>query len=156
MLNEAKIELDGMPVLEFRQISFEEIIQGKFEGGLFDFIVSSFAIHHIYFSQKKKLFKKIFELMNLNAYFINIDVVESNFENYNNWYFDLWKEGIINRQKSLNNDKSFEQVPEEARKKPENHYDTLEVQLDVLKAIGFSAVECHYKCGVFAIYGGKK
>jgi len=156
MLNEAKKELDGMPVLEFCQISFEEIIQGKFEGELFDFIVSSFAIHHLLFSQKKKLFKKIFELMNLNANFINIDVVESNYENYNNWYYDLWKEGIINRQKSLNINKSFEQVPEEARKKPENHYDTLEAQLDALKETGFSVVECYYKCGVFAIYGGKK
>ena len=156
MLIEAKKELDGMPVLEFCQISFEEIIQGKFKEGSFDFIISSFAIYHLHMTQKKKLFKKIFELMNLGAYFINIDVVVSNYENYNDWYYDLWKEWIITNQRSLNINKSFEQVPEEAREKSENHYDLLEAQLDTLKLIGFSSVECHYKYGVFAIYGGKK
>ena len=156
MLNEAKKELNGMPVLEFCQISFEEIIQGKFQRGLFDFIVSSFAIHHLNFSQKKKLFKKIFELMNSNAFFINIDVVESKYENYNHWYYDLWKEEIIYKQTLLNLNKSYDQIPEEAKKKPENHYDLLGAQLDALKEIGFSAVELHYKSGVFAIYGGKK
>jgi len=156
MLIEAKKELDGMPVLEFCQISFEEIIQGKFKGGLFDFIISSFAIHHLNMTQKKKLFKKIFELMNLGGYFINIDVVVSNYKHYTEWYYDLWKERIIFKQKSLNINKSFEHVPEEARKKPENHFDLLGAQLEALKLIGFSEVECHYKCGVFAIYGGKK
>lgn len=156
MLIEAKKELEGMPVLEFCQISFEEIIQGKFKGGLFDFIMSSFAIHHLNMTQKKKLFKKIFELMNLDAYFINTDVVVSNYEKYNDWYYDLWKEGIIIKQTSSNSNKTFEQVPEVARKKPENHFDPLGEQLDALKLIGFSGVECHYKCGLFAIYGGKK
>ena len=75
MLIEAKKKLVGMPVSEFCQISFEEIIQGKFRGDLFDFIISSFAIHHLNMTQKQELFKKIFELMNFGAYFINIDVV---------------------------------------------------------------------------------
>jgi tRNA (cmo5U34)-methyltransferase len=156
MLIEAKKELDGMSILEFCQISFEEIIQGKFEGELFDFIVSSFAIHHLNITQKTKLFEKIFALMNVGGYFMNIDVVISNYENYTEWYYDLWKERIIFKQKSLNSNKSFEHVPDEARKKPENHFDLLGAQLDALKLIGFSNVVCHYKCGVFAMYGGKK
>ncbi|MHA2197763.1 MAG: class I SAM-dependent methyltransferase [Promethearchaeota archaeon] len=156
MLIEAKKELDGIPVLEFCQITFEEIIQGKFKKGLFDLIISSFAIHHLNMTQKMKLFNRVFEMMNLGSYFINIDVVVSDYENYNDWYYDLWKEWIIINQKSLNINKSFEQVPEEARRKSENHFDLLGEQLDGLKLIGFSDVECHYKYGVFAIYGGKK
>ncbi|MFX1443676.1 MAG: class I SAM-dependent methyltransferase, partial [Promethearchaeota archaeon] len=138
MLTAAKKELEGMPISEFCQISFEEIIQGKFKRGLFDFIVSSFAIHHIELPQKKKLFKRIFEMMYSNAYFLNIDVVLSNYKDYNEWYYDLWKEWIICRQKLLNLNNSFEQIPEEARNKPENHYDLLNAQLDSLKSIGFS------------------
>jgi len=156
MLIEAKKELEGMPVSKFCQISFEEIIQGEFEGGLFDFIISSFAIHHLNMTQKKKLFKRIFEMMNLGGHFINIDVVVSNYEDYTEWYYDLWKEGIIIKQKFLNSSKTFEHVPEKARKGPENHFDLLRAQLKALKLIGFSGVECHYKCGVFAIYGGRK
>ena len=95
-------------------------------------------------------------MMNQNAYFLNTDVVISNYEDYTEWYYDLWKEWIIYRQKSLNINKSFENVPEVARKMPENKFDLLEAQLNALKSIGFSDVECHYKYGVFAIYGGKK
>lgn len=97
-------------------------------------------------------------MMNKDVYFINIDAVVSNHENYNEWYYELWKESIISKQASLNINKSFEHIPDEARNNvhDENYYDPLEAQLDALKSIGFSAVECHYKCGLFAIYGGKK
>ncbi len=156
MISAAKKELEGLPILEFCQISFEEIIEGQFEKDSFDFIVSSFAIHHLEFSQKKQLFKRIFEIMNPKGYFLNIDVVTSINENYYEWYYDLWKEWIVDRQKFLNLKKSFEQVPEEARGKSENHYDPLQVHLKALRSVGFSEVECHYKYGVFAIYGGKK
>ena len=87
---------------------------------------------------------------------INIDVAISNNENYTEWYYDLWKERIIDRQALLKIDKSFESVPKRARRQPEDHFDILKAQLNALVSIGFSAVECHYKCGVFAIYGGKK
>ncbi len=156
MISAAKEELEGLPILEFCQISFEKIIEGQFKKGSFDFIVSSFAIHHLDISQKKQLFKRIFEIMNPNAYFLNIDVVTSIHEDYSEWYYELWKEWIVDRQKFLNLKKSLEQVPEEARKKSENHYDPLMVQLEALRSIGFLEIECHYKYGVFAIYGGKK
>ena len=67
MLIEAKKELEGLPVLDFCQISFEEIIQGKFNSGFFDFIVSSFAIHHLPFSQKKKVPWLIFFCITLHC-----------------------------------------------------------------------------------------
>ncbi|NOY65253.1 MAG: class I SAM-dependent methyltransferase, partial [Nitrospirae bacterium] len=33
---------------------------------------------------------------------------------------------------------------------------TLEAQLDALRETGFKEVDCYYKYGVFAIYGGRR
>jgi tRNA (cmo5U34)-methyltransferase len=38
----------------------------------------------------------------------------------------------------------------------DNRPDTLDDQLNALKSIGFSSVDCYYKYGIFTVYGGKK
>jgi tRNA (cmo5U34)-methyltransferase len=47
-------------------------------------------------------------------------------------------------------------TPEDARKKPENQYETLADQLRWLEEAGFTEVECHYRRGLFGIYSGRK
>ena len=37
-----------------------------------------------------------------------------------------------------------------------NKPDTLEAQLNVLKGTGFLDVDCYYKHGMFAVFGGRK
>lgn len=63
MLQAAKVRLAGLPVSAFCQVTFEDIINGKFMQAPFDFIVSSLAIHHLEFDGKVALFKRIFELL---------------------------------------------------------------------------------------------
>ncbi|MGZ7117956.1 MAG: hypothetical protein ACXVHS_11035, partial [Methanobacterium sp.] len=52
--------------------------------------------------------------------------------------------------------KSFQNVPDKYKNNPDNHPDTLISQLNALKLIGFKNVDCYYKYGIFAIYGGQK
>jgi len=156
MIEAAKIRLQGLPINELCQISFDEIIQGQFRRSPFDFIVSSFAIHHLDLPHKIMLFQRIIEMLKPGAYFLNIDVAETNYMPYTNWYYVLWKEWIITRQRCLGYQESFAQVPEQARAKPENHYDSLPSQLTALGSAGFSEIECHYKYGLFCLYGGRK
>lgn len=43
--------------------------------------------------------------------------------------------------------------------KAEEHHDTLDPlqgQLTALTEIGFNSVDCFYKYGIFAVYGGEK
>ena len=47
-------------------------------------------------------------------------------------------------------------MPDEARAKDENHYDALAGQLDALVQAGFAEVECHYRYGLFSVYGGQR
>jgi tRNA (cmo5U34)-methyltransferase len=156
MLQAAKMRLAGLPVSAFCQVTFEDIINGKFMQAPFDFIASSLAIHHLEFDGKVALFKRIFELLKPGGYFLNADIGLPEHSPYTEWYHELWREWIILREQQLNLKESFADTPEKARRKPENRYDGLQRQLDALKTIGFVHVDCHYKYGMFTVYGGQR
>jgi tRNA (cmo5U34)-methyltransferase len=156
MIEAAKVNLSGLPVSEFCQVTFDTIIQGQFTRPPFDLVVSAFAIHHLDLAHKTLLFQRLIELLKPGAYFVNIDVAEPNHPPYADWYYVVWKEWIIYRQRCLDHPESFAHVPEQARVRPENHYDSLESQLIALGSAGFSEIECHYKHGLFSLYGGRK
>jgi tRNA (cmo5U34)-methyltransferase len=154
MLAAARKRLTGLPVVEFCRVTFEEILSGIFQKEPFDFIVSGFAIHHLEMPQKARLFQSVTGLLNPGCFFLNIDATMSG--PFTDWYYRLWKEWILTHEESTRADVSMADVPAQARAKPENHYDPLQEQLDALKNAGFIDVECHYKYGLFVIYGGRK
>lgn len=155
MIAAAKKRLTGMPV-EFRAFSFEEIIAGGFSDLRFDGIFSSLAIHHLPLAGKAALFRSLRSILNPGGHFLNADVTTADVPDYTEWYFALWKEWIVENQRRLNLQESYEHIPNAARAKPENHYDALRAQMEALEAAGFSGVECHYRQGLFAVYGGRK
>jgi tRNA (cmo5U34)-methyltransferase len=75
---------------------------------------------------------------------------------YSDWYYEFWRGWIIERQTKLSLKENFDHIPNQARHNPENKLDTLQVQLDALERTGFRNVECHYKLGLFVIFGGRK
>ncbi len=156
MLEKSKKNLIGIPVKKFIKITFEEIIEGKFNPEPFDFIMSSFAIHHLYLDEKKHIFNKIYNLLKTGGYFINIDTAINQENKITAWYYKIWKEWIMKLKDDLKLKPSYEEVPDTAPVSPENHYDPLNVQLEFLREIGFNEVDCHFKFGIFTIYGGKK
>lgn len=156
MIEAAKLNLRGLPVSEFCRITFDAIINEQFERPPFDLVVSAFAIHHLDLDRKTLLFRRIIELLKPGGYFVNIDVAEADHPRYTDWYYVLWREWIAQRQQDLNTPGSFADIPERARSMPENHYDSLQSQLAALESAGFSEVECHYRYGLFSLYGGRK
>jgi tRNA (cmo5U34)-methyltransferase len=156
MIKAARLNLSGLPVSEFCQITFDAIINGQFARPPFDLAVSAFAIHHLDLARKALLFQRIIELLKPGGYFVNIDVAETDHPPYTDWYYVLWKEWIIDRQQCLKSTESFADIPEKARAMPENHYDSLQSQLTALGSVGFSEVECHYRYGLFSLYEGRK
>ena len=155
MLDAAKDRLARFPVTEYREITFDQIIAGNFQSEPFDLVASSFAIHHLVLANKAILFGKILELLRPGGHFVNIDVALADHRPYTDWYFQLWQEWIMRRKSRLALEADMAHVPEEARAKPENHFDTLRSQLEALESTGFVDVECHYRQGLFCIYGGK-
>jgi tRNA (cmo5U34)-methyltransferase len=154
MIAAARSRLAGLPV-EFREISFEEIIAGGLTGAHFEGIFSSLAIHHLPMEGKAALFRALRALFQPGGHFLNVDVVTSDAPEYTDWHFALWREWIMENQRKLHLEESFENIPDRARGKVENRFDPLSAQLAALREAGFSDVECHYRYGVFAIYGGR-
>ena len=154
MIAAAQKQLAGLPV-EFRVISFEEIAAGGLPGPRFDGIFSSLAIHHLPMQGKADLFRALRGLLKPGGHFLNVDVITSDVPEYTDWHFTLWREWIEENQRALHLEETFEHIPDRARGKDENHFDPLAAQLAALEQAGFSDVECHYRYGLIAVYGGR-
>ncbi len=156
MIDKAKNNLQQITNCNFYNNTFEEMISENVFNKEFDLIVSSLAIHHITHEIKLKFFEKLLSSMKAEGFFINIDICLSENQEINKWFYVLWKEWILEFQQKNNIEKDYSNVPEEAPKKPENHFNTLDKELELLKTAGFRNIECYYKYGLFCIYGGQK
>jgi tRNA (cmo5U34)-methyltransferase len=156
MLDAARARLREQTACEFCQITFEEIITSGFQREPFDLIASSFAIHHLDLAQKALLFQRMHALLVPGAHLMNVDVAPSAVPSYTEWYYQLWREWIVAHERQLGLSQTYVQVPEEARAKPENHYDSLQDQLEALRSADYRGVACHYRYGPFAVYGGQR
>ncbi len=157
MLNKAKERFRDFKNADFIKASFQEIISGDIIKGEFDFIFSSLAIHHLIMNEKMHLFKKIHSLLNINGYFLNIDVVLSPTETLEQWHLALWKDWIDEKKAFLGiQGDHCNDIIRRYKDNRDNKPDTLDNQLNVLKEIWFKDVDRFYKYGIFAIYGGRK
>lgn len=156
MLNKAKKNLSHIRDCVFLSATFDDIQNNKSIDKKYDFIVSSFAIHHINHDQKYNFFEKLYSLLNKGGHFINIDTCLGSNNLLDEWYYSLWREWIIEMQEIQKLDKDYSDIPANTPKKPENHYQDLDTQIQWLKSIGYRDVDCHYKYGLFCIYSGRK
>ena len=156
MLSKAKGKLAGAEGINYVRASFQELSQKNMVLANFDFVVSSLAIHHLNMKEKKSLFEYIHSCLNNGGYFVNIDVVFSPTENLEAWYLLLWREHIREVQARLKLEGHYEDIVDRYRSNTDNQPDTLTAQLKALKSAGFEDVDCFYKYGIFAIFGGKK
>ena len=157
MLGKAKERLKGFKEVSFIRASFQEILAGDILREHFDFTVSSLSIHHLTMDEKKLLFQKIYSCLNIGGYFLNVDVVLAPTEDLERWYMLLWQEWIAEK-KALHGIEGTQGDDIMCRYKDnkDNRPDTLDEQLSVLTSIGFRDVDCYYKYGIFAMFGGKK
>ncbi|MGO8990805.1 MAG: class I SAM-dependent methyltransferase [bacterium] len=157
MLNRAKDRLKDFKNVHFIRASFQELLNKTTLLRNYDFIVSSLAIHHLTMEEKTVLFKTIYSHLNVDGYFLNIDVVLAPSGALEQWYLLLWKEWIDERKSFLGIEGGhYEDIIWKYKDNTDNKPDILAVQLNTLQAIGFRDVDCFYKYGIFTMYGGKK
>ena len=155
MLEAAKERLAGFQRVQFVQASFQNLLNEDRLRTNFDFILSSFAIHHLETDEKQALYEYVYRQLNRAGFFLNIDVVLGPTQDLEDWYLSLWTEWIdANVDSSLKPD--LLTIPQQYKDNPDNLPDTLSVQLEKLEAIGFENVDCYYKYGIFTIFGGSK
>ena len=157
MLSAAKRRLKSFQNFEFRQQTFQEFIAVPcVEPSSIDLVASAFAIHHLSSSEKRALFGVLPTVLKSGGFFLNVDVVLPDSSLYEDWFYELWAEWIIDRQKRLSLEEDYSGVPSQARENPENQYESLGSQLKMLRDAGFTDVESFYRYGLFGVYGGRK
>jgi len=157
MLIKARKRLSGFSNVDFIQASFQELVHSDIQLPDFSLAISSLAIHHLAMNEKRDLFDYIYSHLGDGGYFVNIDVVLSPTDALEKWYRSMWKKWMIDKQAILKIEVDCESIFQSYQEK--GHYsklDTLTSQLNALTNIGFKDVDCFYKYGVFAMYGGKK
>jgi|ERR1043166_4767909 tRNA (cmo5U34)-methyltransferase len=156
MLGAARKRFSAQPQLQYVQKSFQAMPQEAGDLPQFQFIVSSFAIHHLEPGERKALFAALLHNLERGGWFMNIETALPRHALFTEWYYALWQEWIIAHSRRFGLKEDFQDVPRKARENPDNKYTPLADQLRDLEAAGFKAVECHYKNGIFAIYTGQK
>ncbi len=155
MLDAAKKRLGEKEKLHFSQASFQELLSEDPIDENFDFIYSSLAIHHLPFEEKRNLYAYINNHLSAGGCFVHYDVVVPPSEKIESCYLSIWRQWIkghpaIEKRKELIN------IPEQYKNNKDNVPDTLDSQLRAMKEIGFKDVDCYFKYGIFALFGGFK
>jgi tRNA (cmo5U34)-methyltransferase len=111
------------------------------------------AIHHLGFPEKRRLYARIYRELRFGGLFLNYDVVLPASERTEAWHFAMWRDWMNEHAREKG---KFDALPETAKAKPENKPSRLPDHLRALEECGFCDVDCHFKYGVFCLYGGAK
>lgn len=155
MLAAAQRRLSGRHGMRFVQSSFQQLLTNDPLRDGFDFIYSSLAIHHLPLAEKKKLYAYIYGHLAVGGWFVHYDVVLPPTMKLEEWYLASWGEWIQAHADEERRERLLG-IPDEYKGNPDNMPDTLDSQLQTLADIGFGNVDCFYKCGIFALFGGSK
>ncbi|HSS98145.1 MAG TPA: class I SAM-dependent methyltransferase [Terriglobales bacterium] len=103
--------------------------------GVFDVVMSSFAIHHVSHERKRSLYVEVFNMLVPGGVFCNLEHVSSPSEGLHHKFL-----------------KSMDIAAE--NDDPSNKLLDVETQLSWLREIGFTDVDCHWKWRELALLAG--
>lgn len=127
---------------DYRKLDFAEC---------FDLVISSLSIHHLEHPQKRVLFKHIYQALNGNGVFINVDQIKAPTAQLENFYWQTWLEMVRSRGASR------EQIDASIQRRQIFDRDaTLQNQLAWMVEAGFQNVDCVYKNHFIGVFTGTK
>jgi tRNA (cmo5U34)-methyltransferase len=136
MLEQAHKRFDSDKRIKILKHDFSQTLPSS-ELGKFDAVVSSLAIHHLKHERKRELYKEIFTILNPGGVFCNLEHVSSPTNTIHLKF--LTQVG---------------QTPE--TEDPSNKLLDVETQLQWLKQLGFTDVDCYWKWLEIALLVGFK
>jgi tRNA (cmo5U34)-methyltransferase len=146
MLDIARQNFIDNPNIHFVQ---DDYSSHDFAEEKFDIIISALSIHHFEDDGKKKIYNKIYSLLNPDGEFLNADQIAADSEGMNLKYCKILDEYV----RANASDEDYEQLLKNIeldRRSP------VSPQLEWLRAAGFAEVDCIFKYICFAVMYGKK
>ena len=125
----------------------------------FDLIISGYAIHHIKTKEKQRLYSEIYEMLNPNGIFLNLEHVSSPSKKLEELFDERFLDGMSDFQKHSGEEKTLDEIKKiyyDPNHKKLNKLESVEVQCKWLKEIGFTDVDCYMKIFELALFGGTK
>ena len=135
MLGRARERFAGVAEVEVVEHDLDQPLPR--EWGLFDAAVSAFAIHHVVDERKRALYTEVFERLSPGGVFLNLEHVDSPTPELHDAFLS-----------------AIGSSPE--RDDPSNKLVAVETQLEWLRAIGYTHVDCHWKWRELALLAGVK
>ena len=126
---------------------------------VFDAIVSGFAIHHSEDVRKQALYAEIFQLLRPGGVFVNIEHVASASPLGEELFERAYAQNLVRIRREQGRETSFEDVLSELTDrldKAANRLVPVETQLQWLREIGYTDVDCYWKHYELAILAGYK
>ena len=118
--------------------------------GKFDLVVSAMSVHHLFDSEKKDLFQRLFGALRPGGGFIHAELVKGATDYSEAFCRRMWLDHL---QKS---DLNREQLSVILERMSYDRTTMLQTQLNWLIEAGFEDVDCYYKYYNFAVYAGRK
>ncbi len=119
--------------------------------GAFDLVISSLSIHHLEDTEKKELFRRIYDLLGPAGLFINIDQIKGPTPALKKLYWDTWLEKV------RRSGEPEERIQASIQRRTTFDKDALLTdQLEWLREAGFTDVDCIYKNYFIGVFYAKK
>jgi len=118
--------------------------------GPYELIVSSLSIHHLDDPKKKRLYEKVRDNLVPGGAFLNAEFVRFASPELQAHYWKLWIQSM--RDAGLNEG----EVGEALGRTSIDILAPVELQTGWLQDLGFREVDCYYRSGLFAVFGGRK
>lgn len=122
----------------------------------FDAIVSALSIHVLPDPRKRELYRELFDLLNPDGVFINIEHVASATRWTQSVMDDYMIDAIFGQAIKAAPGSTRAEVAREYYAHAGSALAPLEVQCDWLREIGFENVECYLKVSELALFGGQR
>lgn len=122
MLTTAKHRFATCDDSRYIQRGFAGLISGSSVLGMFDVVVSAFAIRHVGRHLCRELFTNAFRHLEPGGSFMNVEATLLNVTADTQWYYVLWQKWIIRHGEALGLGAKFGVLQNQTRTNPGNQY----------------------------------
>lgn len=161
MLNAAQKSMRHLDSVHFIKSDFStsawKDALNRYDG--FDLIVSGFSIHHQPDKRKREIYGEIYDLLNPNGIFLNLEHVSSATKGVGLIFDDYFIDKLHSFHSRTDPDTDRQEIADNYYNRPdkvENILASVNTQCEWLRAIGYQDVDCFFKIFELALFGGRK